>query len=119
MGGGGGGAADMDELKAEIGAATGIALIFYIILSIVVTCFPCIVFGCAYQQCISTHKLRGENPTCCAWATCLIIFALTIFTALGIGITWLILPFFMIIPFCMGMPTPTLKSLQVVILGPA
>ena len=102
MGGGGGGAADMDELKAEIGAATGIALIFYIILSIVVTCFPCIVFGCAYQQCISTHKLRGEKPTCCAWATCLIIFALTIFTALGIGITWFILPFFMIIPFCMG-----------------
>ena len=106
-------------MEAEFAAATGVALVIYVILAVVIGFFPCIVFLCAYQQCISNHKMRGETPTCCAWTTCIIIFCVTVFTSLGIGITWLILPFFMIIPFCMGMPTPTLKSLQVVILGPA
>ncbi len=110
----GGGEGDVHWAEAEIGAATGLGLVLYIILVVVIFLFPCIVFLCAYQQCISTHKMRGETPSCCAWTTCIIIFCLTVFTALGVGITWFILPFFMIIPFCMGMLMPTLaKSLQV------
>eukprot|EP01043_Picozoa_sp_COSAG02_P039559 COSAG02_NODE_3132_length_7308_cov_6.430157_3_plen_127_part_00 len=106
----GGGGRDADVLEAQVAAATGVLLVIYVILAILITFFPCIVFLCAYQQCISQHKIRGETPTCCAWTTCIIIFCLTVFTMLGVGITWLILPFFMIIPFCMGMLMPTLAK---------
>jgi hypothetical protein len=88
-------------LDGELAAATGITLVFYVILMAIVGFFPCLVFCCAHQQCIKNHSMKGEKPTCCAWSVCLIIFALTVFTTLGVGITWLILPFFMIIPFCL------------------
>ena len=97
-----GGERDADEIEAEVAAATGILLVFYLLVSVVVGFFPCIVFCVAHQQCIAPHQERGEQPTCCAWTTCVLIFAVTVLTSLGVGIPWLILPFFMIIPFCMG-----------------
>jgi hypothetical protein len=96
-----GGARDFDDLDGELAAATGITLVFYVILMAIIGFFPCLVFCCAHQQCIKNHSMKGEKPTCCAWSVCLIVFALTVFTSLGVGITWLILPFFMIIPFCL------------------
>jgi len=95
------GGRDVSAAEAEFAAASGITVIFLLILYFFIAFFPCIVFLCAWNQCISDHQKRGEQPTCCAWATCLIIFGVTCLTTLGVGIPWLILPFFMIIPFCM------------------
>lgn len=92
----------VDMLTAEIGGATGLALVAWCICGIIVACWPCLVFKCVNDDYIKPRAQRGQNPSCCAWVVCMIFFFLTVFTALGVGFTWFILPFCMVIPFCMG-----------------
>ena len=95
---------DVSAAEAEMAAASGITLVLLFILYVLIAFFPCIVFICAWNQCISDHQKRGEQPTCCAWTTCLIIFGVTCLTTLGAGIPWLILPFFMVSKFTSNQP---------------
>ena len=60
--------------------ASGILFLLYILFALLIAFFPCIVFCCAHQQCITERKAKGETPTCCAWAVCTIIFILTVST---------------------------------------
>ena len=67
-----------EDLWNLLEGASGILFLLYILFALVIAFFPCIVFCCAHQQCITERKAKGETPTCCAWAVCTIIFILTV-----------------------------------------
>ena len=67
-----------ERLDNDVKAATGIMLVLYILLSILIGFFPCWVFCCAHQNCIKDHSEKGEKPTCGAWIVCVIIFVITV-----------------------------------------
>jgi hypothetical protein len=92
-----------DDCELQGAHASALVSLLVLLLLTILLFFPCIVFGFAHMCCIRDQRKDGRQPVPQAWTICTSLFVTALLCTWFpvISILWLILPFFMVAPFCM------------------